>query len=154
MIQEIHPDLQPKTAAYQTKYRSVSELRKLGKRLHALKTTFGYGILGLLPSTLGSDICISDNMIQSLPEEIFNKFVHVLNHHQGEMLRSFSNAVEPIVKSVFYGGMSLRSPLPIENVQQQQILEQPKGSVELLDLLRPEPTQQGLLYRQNDEMQD
>ncbi|OCK89555.1 uncharacterized protein K441DRAFT_530435, partial [Cenococcum geophilum 1.58] len=49
MIQEIYPELQPNTPGYQTKYRSVSELRKLGKRLHFLTTTFGYGILGLLP---------------------------------------------------------------------------------------------------------
>lgn len=62
MIQEIYPELQPNTPGYQTKYRSVSELRKLGKRLHFLTTTFGYGILGLLPSTTGSDLCISDSM--------------------------------------------------------------------------------------------
>ena len=62
MIQEIYPELQPNTPGYQTKYRSVSELRKLGKRLHFLTTMFGYGILGLLPSTTGSDLCISDSM--------------------------------------------------------------------------------------------
>ncbi|XTI88220.1 hypothetical protein V2W45_1237018 [Cenococcum geophilum] len=154
MIQEIYPELQPNTPGYQTKYRSVSELRKLGKRLHFLTTTFGYGILGLLPSTTGSDLCISDSMIQILPEDIFNKFVHILEKYQGDILRDFSDAVKPIVEGVFYGKMCRFTPLPIENIQQQQILEQPKGSAKLLELLKPEPSQCGVSYQRNDILQD
>jgi hypothetical protein len=60
------------------------------------------------------------------------------------MLRDFSEAVKPIVEGVFYGKMCLFSPLPIENIQQQQILEQPKGSAKLLELLKPESSQIGV----------
>ena len=40
------------------------------------------------------------------------------------------------MEGVFYGKMGLFTPLPIENIQQQQILEQPKGSAKLLELDR------------------
>jgi hypothetical protein len=84
--------------------------------------------------------------IQVLPEDIFNKFVHILEQYQGDILRNFSDAVKPIVEGVFYGKMSLSTPLPIENIQQQQILEQPKGSAKLLELLKPESSQFGVSY--------
>lgn len=67
MIREIYPGLQSNSAGYTKKYRSVSDLRKLGRRLHLLTTTFGYGILGLLPSAThcsieGRALCITDSM--------------------------------------------------------------------------------------------
>lgn len=71
MIQEVYPRLRCDTDEYKRKYRSVSELRKQGRRLHLLTTTFGYGILGLLPSAacysaVGLNLCISDNMLRIL----------------------------------------------------------------------------------------
>lgn len=63
MTREIYPTLQSKSIEFNEKHRYVSNLRRLGRRLHSLETAFGYGVLGLLPSTTRySALTITDNM--------------------------------------------------------------------------------------------
>lgn len=49
MMQEVFPEMEEHSAGYTSKYNEISELRRLGRRLDILVTTFGSGILGLLP---------------------------------------------------------------------------------------------------------
>ncbi len=82
MIQEIYPELLCDSAEYRRKYGLVSDLRRLGRRLNCLITTFGHGILGLLPSaacysTAGLNLCVTDNMYVVL--------VHFVNYDTSTM---------------------------------------------------------------------
>lgn len=57
IMNEVYPMLEESCAQYTERYRTVSYLRRLGKRLNILEMKFGYGILGLLP--LGSQLNLS-----------------------------------------------------------------------------------------------
>jgi hypothetical protein len=65
IMKEVFPNLKD-SAEYEKKYRTISNLRKLGQRLNLLVERFGYGIIGLLPSggdasTVDPILNISDN---------------------------------------------------------------------------------------------
>jgi hypothetical protein len=65
MLKAIFPDLQPDTIEYRTRYKTMTRLRKLGRRLHFLSSKFGKGIIGLMPNdgvTGLSGRLISDDM--------------------------------------------------------------------------------------------
>jgi hypothetical protein len=65
MMKEIFPDMTPGMEGYQSKYRAMKQLRRLGQRLYLMQTKFGKGILGLMPDyglTGESDAGISDKM--------------------------------------------------------------------------------------------
>lgn len=47
---EVYPEIRQDSFEYRRKYRYITDLRKLGQRLHLLVEKFGYGILGLLLS--------------------------------------------------------------------------------------------------------
>lgn len=49
MMEENFPELGPGSKDYKGRRREVSELRKLGQRLHMLAQRFGDGVIGLLP---------------------------------------------------------------------------------------------------------
>jgi hypothetical protein len=51
------------------------------------------------------------------------------------MIRSFSSAIEDVVRSIFAGTLPDLSRFPIENIERVQILSHPKGSAQLLKLL-------------------
>lgn len=70
-----------------------------------------------------------------IPEKIFRKFVLILEQSQGSILRQFSNAVVDIVDSIFRGTLHRSGTFAIEDIERTQILEQPKGSPRLLELL-------------------
>jgi hypothetical protein len=48
ILEQTYPDLIQDSPEYNTKHRIVNDVRRLGKRLHMLRTRFGDGILGLL----------------------------------------------------------------------------------------------------------
>lgn len=52
------------------------------------------------------------------------------------MLLSFSDAVAAAVEDIFDGISHRMRVLPIEEIEPHLILEKPKGSAELLELLR------------------
>ncbi len=65
IMKEVYPGLQQDSTEYIKKYRTVSNLRKLGQRLHLLADKFGDGIIGLLPlatdvSAIGPALSITD----------------------------------------------------------------------------------------------
>jgi hypothetical protein len=69
MMQEIFPSVVYGTTEYQSRYRKVTKLRKLGQRFHMITSRFGQGILGLIPhhSLTGEfDVGISDDMYVEL----------------------------------------------------------------------------------------
>lgn len=49
IMQEVHPELEERSAGYSSKYNEISDLRRLGRRLHILVEAWGSGILALLP---------------------------------------------------------------------------------------------------------
>ncbi len=56
ILHQFSPELQPGTAGYLQEYKRISRLRRLGKRLHLLTNTFGYGILALSPLVMNPSI--------------------------------------------------------------------------------------------------
>jgi len=51
MMNELYPGVQKGDVKYEKKYRFVTRLRQLGKRLSYMVGIFGFGILGLIPNT-------------------------------------------------------------------------------------------------------
>lgn len=68
---------------------------------------------------------------------VFHEFVRLLEKYQGDYLRQLSDAVAGIVHSIFSGPLPPSKTFTIEVVEQAQILEQPKGSSQLLRLIDP-----------------
>jgi hypothetical protein len=64
MMRETFPAVDSSTDEYTTKYRWISDIRRLGQRLHMLETRFGEGVLGLMldQGVAGTDIGITDKM--------------------------------------------------------------------------------------------
>jgi hypothetical protein len=64
MMQETFPAVDSSTDEYTTKYRWISDIRRLGQRLHMLETRFDEGVLGLMldQGVAGTDIGITDKM--------------------------------------------------------------------------------------------
>lgn len=64
MMQETFPNMDVNTDEYKTKYRSATNIRRLGQRLHMLETRFGEGVLGLMldQGLAGTDVGITDKM--------------------------------------------------------------------------------------------
>lgn len=64
MMQETFPNIDIDTNEYKTKYRWISDIRRLGQRLHMLETRFGEGVLGLMldQGLAGTDVGITDKM--------------------------------------------------------------------------------------------
>ncbi|MCJ1323280.1 hypothetical protein MMC15_008635 [Xylographa vitiligo] len=66
ILSQLRPNLKPGDQEYKRMRRYISNLRKLGQRLHLLVETFDYGILGLIPlpgnePTLLQALNITDN---------------------------------------------------------------------------------------------
>jgi hypothetical protein len=61
IMREVYGELEEESSRYEKKYRAISHLRRLGRRLHLLVERFGYGILGLLPSA--PDVSATDPIL-------------------------------------------------------------------------------------------
>lgn len=64
MMRETFPHVKPDTDEYKSKYRWITDIRRLGQRLHILETKFGGGVLGLMldQGLAGTDVGITDKM--------------------------------------------------------------------------------------------
>lgn len=62
IMNEVYPMLEESCTQYTERYRTVSNLRRLGKRLNLLEMKFGYGILGLLPLGSQLNLSVTDSM--------------------------------------------------------------------------------------------
>jgi len=140
ILEQTYPNLVQDSPEYNAKYRIINHVRKLGKRLHMLKTRFGDGILGLIQCAeygLGIEfpLEITDTIILAPRDSAFEDFIALLDQSQGDNLRQFSDAISPIIESVLLGTVHGMAPFPIENVEQGKILDLPKGSRTLLHLI-------------------
>ncbi|GKZ94899.1 hypothetical protein AnigIFM59636_008630 [Aspergillus niger] len=138
MMKEIFPALLPGTQEYDDKRGAVNFYRKLGRKFHMLTSSFGKGILALMPHydlPGGPDISISDNQLHSLRESTFAQVISILARTQGEALRQFSAAAERIVDAVMEFPVERCPVFELEEIADSQILEYPKNSSSLLSLL-------------------
>ncbi|RAQ98840.1 hypothetical protein DDE82_008855 [Stemphylium lycopersici] len=139
MMQEMHPEIRSNSDEYQVLYRVVRDIRKLGRRLYALETTFGgRGILGLMlgPGAAGQPgIGISDKMILSVSDSVFSSFVEFLDKHQGSELRELSAALSAMIDVLLSGSPPHREPFKLETFPPSEILRYPKGFPGLLSML-------------------
>lgn len=64
MMQDVFPNIKVDSCEYESKYRSMARIRRLGLRLHMLETRFGEGVLGLMldQGLAGTDVGITDAM--------------------------------------------------------------------------------------------
>lgn len=61
----------------------------------------------------------------------------MLDEHEGVLLREISEVTTQIVDGIFYGSIGPSMKFVIENVESEQIMNSPKGSSRLLELLSP-----------------
>ncbi|OJJ65743.1 hypothetical protein ASPBRDRAFT_139496 [Aspergillus brasiliensis CBS 101740] len=138
MMKEIFPALLPGTQEYDDKRGAVNFYRKLGRKFHMLTSSFGKGILALMPHydlPGGPDISMSDNQLHSLRESTFAQVISILARTQGEALRQFSAAAERIVDALMEFPVEHCPVFELEEIADSQILEYPKNSSGLLSLL-------------------
>jgi hypothetical protein len=139
MMKEIFPALKPGTQEYDDKRGAVNFYRKLGRKFHMLTSTFGKGILALMPHydlPGGPDMSISDNQLHSLRESTFAQVISILERTQGEALCQFSAAAERIVDALIEFPVESCPVFVLEEIAESQILDYPKNSLGLLSFLR------------------
>ncbi|KAB8239959.1 hypothetical protein BDV35DRAFT_159090 [Aspergillus flavus] len=103
MMKEMFLALRPGTQEYDSKRGAVNFYRKLSRKFHMLTSSFGKGILALMPyyDLPGEpDMSISDNQLQSLRESTLGQVISILERTQGEALCQFSAAAERIVDAL------------------------------------------------------
>ncbi|KAB8239917.1 hypothetical protein BDV35DRAFT_399136 [Aspergillus flavus] len=138
MMKEMFPALRPGTQEYDNKRGAVNFYRKLGRKFHMLTSSFGKGILALMPyyDLPGEpDMSISDNQLQSLRESTLGQVISILERTQGEALCQFSAAAERIVDALIEFPVERCPVFELEEIAESQILEYPKNSSSLLSLL-------------------
>ncbi|KAH4042539.1 hypothetical protein HBH49_248420 [Parastagonospora nodorum] len=137
MIAEIFPEIIYQTSEYRAKYRWITDVRRLGKRLHLLETKFGQGVLGLIldQGIAGTDTGITDAMIMLPTDAEYARFLEILDRSQGNLLRAFSAAVLPVVQALTIGTPPERGRFKMEDITTNAIAKYPKGSLDFLDLI-------------------
>ncbi|KAI9800514.1 MAG: hypothetical protein M1825_004062 [Sarcosagium campestre] len=143
ILRQTYPGLQDTSADYQKRYRTVNGIRKLGYRLKLLTSKFGIGIIGLLPlrggPTTEGYLTITDEMMLSLSEKVFENIVLLLDQCQGGVLRDISSAMEDLVLNIYNGHFDRSRIFAIDRVERSQMARYPKGSRELLKALEVSP---------------
>ncbi|KAL4777961.1 hypothetical protein BJX76DRAFT_363183 [Aspergillus varians] len=138
MMEEIYSDFQPGTAEYRAKLTACKKLRQLGRRLHMLVEKFGRGVLGLMipfDCENGTDRAFPDYKFLNPKKSVFDEFVTLLDESQGHILRTFSAVVSPPLCALLQGRLDEEEPFPLEKVGKDKIIELPKGSPDLLQLI-------------------
>ncbi|KAH7081106.1 hypothetical protein BKA63DRAFT_540324 [Paraphoma chrysanthemicola] len=138
MMQETFPDVAFNTDEYKTKYRWITDIRRLGQRLHMLEVKFGEGILGLMldQGLPGTDVGITDKMLMTLADTEYAKFVDILDRSQGDLLRALSDAVAPALRALTLGRVHAHRQFDIENMTVDDIAKYPKGSSAFLEHIK------------------
>ncbi|CAG8095623.1 unnamed protein product [Penicillium olsonii] len=139
MMEKILPDLESSSAVYKRKRRKVLEFRKLGQRLDILAHRFGDAVLGLIhfdqPGETPGSVA-TEKIILEPTDETFENFVDILEESQGELLREISTAARSSFQHVLYEDMWRPDLFPLERHIAEDVLQLPKGSQELQNLLR------------------
>ncbi|CAI7580910.1 unnamed protein product [Penicillium glandicola] len=138
MMKEVFPNLQPGGRDYETRRRSMSRLRVLGRRLQLFADKFGNSSLAFMqPCKVSGDFekAISDHMILAPSDVDFKLFLDILDESQGGLLRQFNTAAEKIIRHLIYENRQQHAPFHLENVDSKEIMDHPKGSPGLLRML-------------------
>ncbi|CAN9259486.1 unnamed protein product [Alternaria alternata] len=137
MMQETFPAVDPSTDEYTTKYRWISDIRRLEQRLHMLETRFGEGVLGLMldQGVAGTDTGITDKMIMTLNDVVYAEFLDILDKSQGDLLRGLGRAVLPTVQALTLGGVHEWRLFDAGKTTVDDIINYPKGSSVFLELI-------------------
>ncbi|OWY53982.1 hypothetical protein AALT_g11689 [Alternaria alternata] len=137
MMEETFPAVDSSTDEYTTKYRWISDIRRLGQRLYMLETRFGKGILGLMldQGVAGTDIGITDKMIMTPNNVEYAEFLDILDKSQGDLLRGLSRAVLPTVQALTLGDVHEWRLFDVGDITVDDIMKYPKGSSVFLELI-------------------
>ncbi|KAJ6787652.1 hypothetical protein PWT90_06887 [Aphanocladium album] len=139
LLNQIFPNLDSSSTQYRKLYEKLKKLRKLGQRLEMLASTFGIGILGLLPciefEAYGSSLAVSDTALLGPTDNNFSSFITLLDHAEGDMLRKFSGAAAPVVTSILAGELSHFDHDPPQQLPADEISKLPRCSEPLLACL-------------------
>lgn len=76
--------------------------------------------------------------IQRIPDYIFKLFVEYLDKRLGIVLRKTSKAVEDVVDAIFNEETDPADGFAIERCEQAQIIQYPRSSPELLQVISEE----------------
>lgn len=71
-----------------------------------------------------------------MSDKHFDSMVTLMDECQGDLLRSISDAVGPIVKWVCLQSADLSKQFAVEDIERARILQYPKGAPEVLELFR------------------
>ncbi|KAH7403857.1 hypothetical protein BKA64DRAFT_461794 [Cadophora sp. MPI-SDFR-AT-0126] len=140
IMKEVYPDLNPGTDLYRKKKRFVHRLRKLGERFDVLVMNFGYGVMGLLSwpqgDTLDSTVLSNtDELLLALSDHAFKLLILYLRQVHDDHTHALSTAVSDLVMALFRGMLNPTRASSLEMADSSRILEYPKGSTMLLDLI-------------------
>jgi len=150
MMMNIFPDLEPDSAIYKSRRRSMLGLRKLGERLHMLADRFGDAVLSLLHFDQSGPVMIEKMWVAQLrtdelyadfasilapADDVYESFVKILDESQGDLLREISNASDQVFEHIIYQDTRRQNLFALEMMAPEDILRWPKGSPELMNLL-------------------
>ncbi|KAJ5379600.1 hypothetical protein N7509_012719 [Penicillium cosmopolitanum] len=139
MMTETFPSLRPGTREYDSKKVIMKRYRVLASRFQVFVDKFGLAILCFIQpfqGTRGPSWGISDNKIREINDTNLKAFIDILDQSQGDYLRSVCKAAEPLLSSLIYTSSSKAAEFPLERIETADILQLPKGSDDLLFLLR------------------
>lgn len=78
---------------------------------------------------------MTKDRILELTDDAFRQLLQLLIESQGESLSRFSKAVEHIMDAMLDGSFEHGKPQAFEEIDEAKILQLPKGSQELLNLI-------------------
>ena len=162
ILQEVCPNLSVESENYSAKYREITALRRSGRRLDALVSKFGIGILGMIPlaqdnTSTGLVFRVTDSMyvakiliivsspmnnqaklvihrISHLSDEKFRGVLTVLDEYEGHLLRAISKPVGRILQEIVQGTLHSSISFPIEDIERGQLIQYAKGAPKTLRL--------------------
>jgi hypothetical protein len=157
MMKEVYPLLCSGGSEYETKRRAMTRLRVLGRRYQVLADKFGKNIICFLqPYSLTGEPNkeISEKMYVSCENTIKRKELtikgftnsmmsisnnsQILETSQGQALRKLCEAADSVVEYLIHGDPPQPQRIRLQTTIMADILAIPKGSPDLLVLLKPE----------------
>ncbi|KAF2799197.1 hypothetical protein K505DRAFT_356789 [Melanomma pulvis-pyrius CBS 109.77] len=145
VLHKIKPELQEGTLEHRRCRAQVKQMRRLADMLGTLTSTYGFGILALLPCRPAyPELSPLETILSTITDENFRLFLDILYASQGRFLQELSKAVEPALIALMDGELVFCNPFPIEDMAPEVLDEQPKGSTAIIRQLS-EPTSS---YRQ------
>ncbi|PYI36384.1 hypothetical protein BP00DRAFT_361516 [Aspergillus indologenus CBS 114.80] len=136
ILQIACPDLEPSSSSYSSIRHRVTVLRRTGERLKLLHKSFGLGIFGLMHSHDSSIPSLSHLLNIKINDRLFVEIISLLKSQQGPLIDEICGTVSPLVQSLIAGNSQHYLEAWIKSVKPDDLSKYPKGSDELLRLLR------------------